>query len=74
MTADRPAQDLIDRRIVECPHCHEQLSVAAPPVRRAEDGLGWGPILVGHLEAIHGCEHTAQARDELGMLPREVVP
>ena|GEM_PF-4185461 len=27
----------------------------------------WAALMVLHAEAIHGCEHTAQARAELGI-------
>lgn len=27
----------------------------------------WAALLILHAEAIHGCEHTAQARSELGI-------
>lgn len=31
-------------------------------------GAQWAAMMVLHAEAVHGCEHTEQARAELGML------
>jgi hypothetical protein len=32
------------------------------------DGESWAGLLILHAEAVHGCDHTTQARVELGIL------
>lgn len=34
----------------------------------------WAGLIILHAEAVHGCEHTEQARSELGMAGPRGIP